>query len=447
MENSVRKSICFRKKLNQFSKSILALSLCIALVFGYCYKRPVKADAAEAIPFVAGPALVYAFMSALGITASSTASNDELNQGYGDVWQRLGGDVQKQFTYLQGARGLIIHATKDALLSLMTQFAMHYPDVGLGYISNAQQMCDKLGWKIKPEGYAYSWWTNISISSFKTWHVLATGTMAAGLTFSYAGNAIKTYKNNYGNIAFDTGNPEEAVINNTPYAIIEGLYDTGKVYYYWITAEYDGIYRGFGLSAESSSTFTGQDMYIPALKSLIADGFSVMNHSLNDVIGRIGALQGVQDGINIRIGDVTGTLEKINDQIKSLTQSRLIDYDITDTKEKEANAERNKGRDTPAPPKDPKMPDLSLPKGLQKKFPFCLPWDLVACYKLFQMPAKAPVWHIPVNIDVGYIKVHQTYTYDMNSNKVMDTVLPIFKWFLNISFIAGLVLITRKIMS
>lgn len=105
-----------------------------------------------------------------------------------------------------------------------------------------------------------------------------------------------------------------------------------------------------------------------------------------------------------------------------------------------------KNRDT-TPPKMPNMPDMELPKGLQKKFPFCLPWDLVACYKLFQVPAKAPTWSIPVNIDQGLIHVHQTYTYDLNSNNVMDTVLPIFKWFLNIAVVIGLIAITRKIMS
>ena len=88
-----------------------------------------------------------------------------------------------------------------------------------------------------------------------------------------------------------------------------------------------------------------------------------------------------------------------------------------------------------------------LPTGLSKKFPFCLPWDLAACYRLFQVAPKAPVWSIPINIDQGALQVHQTYTYDLNGNKVMDTGLPVFKWFMNIGFIMMLVVLTRKIMS
>lgn len=186
--------------------------------------------------------------------------------------------------------------------------------------------------------------------------------------------------------------------------------------------------------------YTGEDVFNPADKAFFAEGYSAMIHSFADVVARIGAIQGVIDGIRVKIGSLSIP------GIRSLTQTTILEKDITTEKDTDADDTRNKGRSTTVP-KDPSMPHATLPKGIQNKFPFCLPWDLAACYRLFDVTPKAPTWNIPVNIDCGAVHVHHTYTYDLNNNNVLDQGLPVFKWFVNLAFVAGLIILTRKIMS
>lgn len=488
MENTVKRSIHFPKRLSRLSRSIVALVLCFALVLGYSYKEPVKADAlAVGAAVIGGAVITAAVIGAIGIGVSANMNNESYTDACNQAWNQaksnfegnaanIGKNFADQFTVVQNSSGLVVHAAKDAITELVKSFSNVYPQ-STNVTSTDLDFLNKFGlsqygtnvvsvggiWSGGlPVGSSIS--RVISIGSFSGLQFNETANYTIGaVTLSILLSSSEAFKVSYGStvLADISWDSIPGWVKNSPndkapvsFFLVQAL--TGAYYLYMLTPLLGNstvspawAVASFSLSAadgEAAMQWTGQDCYIPAIENLFADGFSVMNHSLNDVIGKIGALQGIQDGINIRLGDLTGTIEAINDEIKSWTQSKLIDLDISDSAEKEANAEKNTGRDT-TPPKAPSMPDLTLPTGLNKKFPFCLPWDLVACYKLFQVPAKAPTWSIPVNIDVGYIKVHQTYTYDMNSNGVMDTVLPIFKWFLNISVIIGLIAITRKIMS
>lgn len=190
------------------------------------------------------------------------------------------------------------------------------------------------------------------------------------------------------------------------------------------------------------------------LTNLYADGASVLNQSQADVQSKLDAKAGEKDSTGAYTGDAVTVPADANTQNPSklrdatATQTKVVGQDAATEADKTADDTYNKtnSKDT-TPPKSTSMPSLELPTGLQKKFPFCLPWDLAAIYKLFNVAPKAPVWTIPINIDQGYLHVHQTYTYDLNQNNVMDTVLPIFKWFLNVSFCIGLIFVTKRIMT
>lgn len=157
---------------------------------------------------------------------------------------------------------------------------------------------------------------------------------------------------------------------------------------------------------------------------------------------------GTKDGIDVQVPSNANTANPSNLRDATGTQTKVVGQDVATEADKAADDTYNQtnSKDT-TPPKSTSMPSLELPTGLQKKFPFCLPWDLAAIYKLFNVTPKAPVWTIPVNIDQGFLHVHQTYTYDLNQNNVLDKGLPIFKWFLNISFCIGLIFITKRIMT
>lgn len=223
---------------------------------------------------------------------------------------------------------------------------------------------------------------------------------------------------------------------------IRNDYDTDK---YWDYYQLDATANGINIS-DSGMTF-GQNELVDR-KNLVADGYSVLcGYDPEWVFDKIKARQtaggiDTSKGIQVKVG----TDAKSPADVRARTQAQTTGLEKTAEAEA-ADEAANAGKSTvPASASD--LPDFRLPAdGLQKKFPFCLPWDLVACYKLFQVPAKAPVWSIPVNIDQGLIHLHQTYTYDMNSNGIMDKILPVFKWFLNIAVVLGLIAITRKIMS
>lgn len=185
---------------------------------------------------------------------------------------------------------------------------------------------------------------------------------------------------------------------------------------------------------------------------IYAQGASVLTQPQADVQSKLDAKTGEKDSTGTTTGDVVHVPADANTQNPSKlrdatsTQTKVAGQEVATETDKTADDTYNQTntKDT-TPPKAADMPDLKLPTGLQRKFPFCLPWDFMALVNLFNVPAVAPVWTVPVNIDVGLVHVHQSYTYDLNSNHVLDTGLFVFKWFLNLSYTLGLVFLTRKI--
>lgn len=84
------------------------------------------------------------------------------------------------------------------------------------------------------------------------------------------------------------------------------------------------------------------------------------------------------------------------------------------------------------------LPNLVV-KGLKTKFPFCIPFDLIMAFKLFEAPAEAPVWKLP--LEVATLGIYYELVIDFNEFEQLAVVL---RWIELVAFILSLILITRS---
>ena len=87
-------------------------------------------------------------------------------------------------------------------------------------------------------------------------------------------------------------------------------------------------------------------------------------------------------------------------------------------------------------------PDETKTPQLLKKFPFCIPWDVVDLVSSVSAEKKAPRWELPFKMGneiFGY-KVDEKIVIDFSK---YESLAVICRWFFRIMFILGLVMITR----
>ena len=468
--------------LKRLSKSVLAIALSVCLVFGYSYKQPVKAEAV--VTTVGGTIALVALCSTIGCALGIGLGGQN---AYGDwtyYYRQVGDYVTNKFKAAgktiadsgvldfmsDQANGKLYHASDELVKATYEGITAQFPPgTSLPNVVDTPTFINTMNWSstFSPDGNQLGsnpWGNNLNLKQFTAFVLVNTYTYSSlpisinGLSISVNYEAQDQFKASVSNnmaSRFDFSNTftsEQGNYFNKNVQFAEVSAATSEGWKVWMLLDNTGNYGWLG-SKSPSGTPSGSTSvptnvpYVPGNKDIYAQGHSVMNNSYDDVLAKIHAAQGTLDGINLRIGDAVGSLQEINDQIKAQTQSQVLGTTIADAAtDAAANAATNAGRDTSIP-KIPTMPDLSLPTGIQRKFPFCLPWDLAACYRLFQVTPKAPVWNIPIKIDVGMVHVDKTYTYDLNSMGVLDQALPVFKWFEDLLFVLGLILITRKIMS
>ena len=108
----------------------------------------------------------------------------------------------------------------------------------------------------------------------------------------------------------------------------------------------------------------------------------------------------------------------------------------------------------PSPEPDPNPePDPDAPAtdeeaaqytaDLTTVFPFCIPFDLIRAFKVLSVQGEAPVYKIPVQIKYGgYIDINESWDIDMSD---FDMVVQIMRIIETLSFIVGLIMITRNL--
>jgi len=108
----------------------------------------------------------------------------------------------------------------------------------------------------------------------------------------------------------------------------------------------------------------------------------------------------------------------IKELIKTLTQNKPVTIEESDFK---------------AP---------QLPTSIIDKFPFCVPFDLIAIVQTLNATPVAPSFTIPMRFDA--INYTENFTIDLSGND-WNRVGKVIRWGNTLLFLAGLILITRKV--
>lgn len=442
--------------LKKYAKSAVALLLCCLLIVVSSYKKPVKVEAAATLT-VAGCVLVAAAITAIGIGVSAHMSNESYTQKCTDIWNGIGGSIKAGVTVAQGIGSVVKAQLTSAFLHAVSDgLAKEYPNKTLQDCNF--DFAQYLGWDMSKisTSWNYGWSSQLHRSYITNAYILSTGTLAANTTINLMYGSVQlnydgdnwlhlsaSASNNYEISNFDAGN---IAPSGAPYAVMAYTFDNSSWKYAFIV--YANGTPGicvYPKTADSSvaPTVPKQDVYNPADENFFAQGYSALNHRVDDVIDRIGALQGVQGGIAVTLSDAVGSLTAINDQIKALTQATVTGQDATDAKEKEADDTANKGRDTTVP-KNPTIPDLTIPEQLTRKFPFSLPFDFVNSVKVLSAPSKPPKFTLPLFVVPAF---HWNFSVtlaweDFDKNGILAGIS---RWGFSLLWIIGLIFITKKL--
>lgn len=120
------------------------------------------------------------------------------------------------------------------------------------------------------------------------------------------------------------------------------------------------------------------------------------------------------------------------------TSGKPMDDTGTDT---DTPSKPGEGTDTDKPSDSVNWPsagDISLPKLIISKFPFCIPFDVARLIGLLEADPKTPIFHVPLK--VGTI-LNEEIVLDLSQ---WDNAVCIIRWGELIVFVAGLVLVTRN---
>jgi hypothetical protein len=83
---------------------------------------------------------------------------------------------------------------------------------------------------------------------------------------------------------------------------------------------------------------------------------------------------------------------------------------------------------------------IHLPPGVIDKFPFSIPFTLIAVFTVLNAKAEAPVFAIPFAVPM--LGIHEEITVDLS---MFEPVINILRWLLTLLFIFGLTMATRAL--
>lgn len=138
------------------------------------------------------------------------------------------------------------------------------------------------------------------------------------------------------------------------------------------------------------------------------------------------------DADGVKVPDIP--YDKVVDQ----STGKALDDTGTDT---DNPSKPGEGTDTDKPGDSVNWPsagDISLPKLIISKFPFCIPFDVARLIGLLEADPKTPIFHVPLK--VGTI-LNEEIVLDLSQ---WDNAVRIIRWGELIVFVAGLVLVTRN---
>lgn len=436
------------------------------MVFGSAYRRPVKSEAAAVAVGVGLTALVGVTLIALGVGCSNGYSNSAWNS----KCQQIASGIQTAVADTAVAiamtgKDAYYHLSNDFLGACLNGLRAQCPDEVSQWMS-ASDLVKKFSLGGETENIFENSWS-YQYRNMGGWELVNKFTVPTGTSSTkysiplgffnlelqyqsglyrendrWVDGFVPTSKfiTDTQSINWYCPNPQsgtEVFIAPVTYSVLQFIYQSQ--YGYLIAPEAGSVGRNSIMIVLNQATETGtMGVYNPADKNLYAEGYSVMNHKVDDVINRVGQLQGVTDGINVHVRDVVGTLGQINDQIRSQTQAQVTDVDATDATAAE-NTATNSDRTT-TPPANPSMPDMKVPPAITRKFPFSIPWDLYNAVTVLASPGQAPSWQ--THIQNSTIGLDYTMNIDLSPFNALAAVM---RWGLSLLFIIGLILVTTKL--
>lgn len=165
---------------------------------------------------------------------------------------------------------------------------------------------------------------------------------------------------------------------------------------------------------------SGLEKYISAIESTLDD----LNQRdkdretvYGDIVGTLGELKDRLGELNLdELGVISNNIADIRDQIIEFSQAQEIELDLSE------------GR-------------LKTPSLISTKFPFSIPFDIYNLFNIFSASPKTPEFDIPLDMtSVGGAEynIHVDLSY-------FDTVANVVRWLLYGVFVAGLILVTNKL--
>lgn len=82
----------------------------------------------------------------------------------------------------------------------------------------------------------------------------------------------------------------------------------------------------------------------------------------------------------------------------------------------------------------------SITESVTTKFPFCIPFDLVNCFRILQAEASAPVFRVPFIIDLPAFKFSYEFVLDVSD---WEAPIAVIRFFILVIYIGALIYATR----
>lgn len=467
----VNRKFCSISK--RIATGFLATLLSFLIVIGSAYKNPVKAEAAATAGGIAIGMLVAAAAAAVGVGVNALTNNESYQQSCeqigNEVQRKIAADGKKLSDLVTVGANNALTMSKEFLFDVAQVGAKFFPPVEYKISSSAdiEKMAGLKHFDVPSSGMC---WRNAFTGSFEPWKMMTKAKVIASWVVPAVTSSdekdvysLKHCKIEHLDIldlkmSLEDNGKQSGCFDN--FSKVESLFPrfdnsyliAGSKFIEIAGLDSAGVQCLLYLSNMDLPTAPGicvypktavplplpwVDVFDPADKAFFAEGYSAMIHSFADVVARIGAIQGVIDGIRVKVTDWTYPA------IRTLTQTTILEKDITTEKDTDADDTRNKGRSTTVP-KNPDIPNVSIPKMVFRKFPFCLPIDFVRGVKMMQAPPKPPVFDVPVLV-VPQLHWNYRVQLDIRQFDKNDTLVGIVRWAVGILWSFGLVFITKKL--
>ena len=451
----------------------LSLLLCAALVFTMmatpAVQPPAHAEAA-ALFTVDGIAIALVILAACGITFSSTSVGRKCIEQWGvDV-----PEVPELVSFLlaQTKEGHILTITalalpkvkqlvKDAFDYFKDKISMTVQDTDFGTYGDVKfttlssfpsdqfvfEKCCYLNYGysiyINANGQSNYYNTSTCLSNngevvesvYLLFHDSAASYVKDGSTFRYQYkysdcldfNKFSGFKWGFRKITIDNTD------YLSPICAYKYLDSTGKAHYGSCT---EIASAGYGLIAIPADG-VAYDQQEYGILSNILDGVDDINEAISHAVGSL------NEGIQADIQKVIDAVNQASATDTAITRDEA--QELLGIKEYIEALEAAQERTIEAIKEGTKEDDMKtpqLPAQITNKFPFCVPFDLIALVKTFNATPEAP----KVTVPVVFQSMHYSHDFVFDfSGDDWDKVAAVSRWGILLFFMLGLTLVTRKL--